>query len=104
MKTTKTLIASMLILFGALVLGSAQGTAFTYQGRLVEGGAPASGSYDFIVRLYNVASGGSALTFNLRPGTKVTNGLFTVSLDLGNNFDGSARWLQLEVATNGVTA
>ena len=25
----------------------AQGTAFTYQGKLSDGGAPASGSYDF---------------------------------------------------------
>ena len=33
------------------------GTAFTYQGRLTDGGSPADGEYDFRFRLYDAASG-----------------------------------------------
>ena len=31
----------------------------------------------------------------------VTNGLFTVTLDFGNQFTGSAIWLDISVRTNG---
>jgi hypothetical protein len=31
----------------------------------------------------------------------ITNGLFTVILDFGNQFGGSARWLEIGVRTNG---
>jgi len=35
------------------------GTAFTYQGRLVDGGSPATGSYDFQLILFDAPVGGS---------------------------------------------
>lgn len=84
------------------------GSAFTYQGRLNFSGSPAlDGLYDFRFALHSdatiVSPVGSALTLNAVP---VTNGLFTVPLDfLTTPFtSGEARWLQLEVRTNGVTA
>ncbi|HEX5219292.1 MAG TPA: tail fiber domain-containing protein [Verrucomicrobiae bacterium] len=80
----------------------AQGTAFTYQGRLNDDATPASGIYDLRFAIYDLASGGGqqgdAVT-NLA--TAVSNGLFTVTLDFGNQFSGSARWLELAVRTNG---
>ena len=83
----------------------AQGTAFTYQGRLDSAGAPVTGLYDFQFNLHSVASGGSALTgaisLNAQP---VTNGLFTVTLDFGNQFPGAPRWLAMSVRTNGAGA
>ena len=39
----------------------AQGTAFTYQGRLIASGAPASGSYDFRFRLATDSAGNNYL-------------------------------------------
>src|SRR5512139_1162631 len=39
----------------------AQGTAFTYQGRLAEGGQSANGSYDLRFALYDAATSGSAV-------------------------------------------
>ena len=42
-----------------LSIARAQGTAFTYQGRLNDGGAPANGSYDLQFILYNAGVGGS---------------------------------------------
>jgi hypothetical protein len=84
----------------------AQGTAFTYQGRLTEGGQPASGLYDFRAQVYNRAVAGepgdalvsTTLTFSVIP---VTNGLFVLNLDFGATpFNGEARWLLLAVRTN----
>ncbi len=81
----------------------AQGTAFTYQGRLGDGGAPANGNYDILFSLYDAASGGNQVDGTLMgTAVPVTNGLFTVTLDFGNQFPGAGRWLKLDVRTNGV--
>src|SRR5438874_749482 len=80
----------------------AQGTAFTYQGRLNSGANPADGSYDLTFALFTASSGagqvGSTLT---NTAVTVSNGLFTVALDFGANFPGADRWLQIGVRTNG---
>jgi hypothetical protein len=81
----------------------AQGTAFTYQGRLNTAGVAASGSYDLTFTLYATNSGGSAVAGPItNSATAVSNGLFTVTVDFKTNvFDGSARWLEIGVGTNG---
>jgi len=85
-------------------LASAQGTAFTYQGRLNDGGKPASGNYDLRFALYDASSGGNqAGIFITNSATAVTNGLFNVVLDFGSQFPGQARWLEIGVRTNGST-
>jgi hypothetical protein len=83
----------------------AQGTAFTYQGQLDAGGAPANGSYDISFTLYTNSSGGSAIAgpvTNLAVG--VTNGLFTTIVDFPNVFSGASNWLALAVRTNGAAS
>ncbi|HEU0040274.1 MAG TPA: hypothetical protein VFR76_13480, partial [Verrucomicrobiae bacterium] len=50
-------IVGLLLLSYSTAKLSAQGTAFTYQGRLTDNGSPASGSYDFRVRLASDALG-----------------------------------------------
>src|ERR1051325_5109347 len=81
----------------------AQGTAFTYQGRLNDAGSPVNGSYDARFELFNAASGGSAVGSPLtNAATAVANGAFTVTLDFGAGiFTGAERWLELAVRTNG---
>jgi len=80
----------------------AQGTAFTYQGRLDAAGSPANGIYDLQFALFDAASGGTQQSGTLTQLTQgVTNGLFTVELDFGSNFPGASRWLQIGVRTNG---
>jgi hypothetical protein len=80
----------------------AQGTTFTYQGRLNANGAPANGVYDFSFGLFSTSSGGTLIgSADSVPGVSVTNGLFTVALDFGANFPGAARWLEISVRTNG---
>ena len=81
----------------------AQGTAFSYQGRLSEGNRPANGTYDFRVSLFGVATAGSSVAGPLSfPGTGVTNGLFTLVLDFGSGaFSSASRWIEVSVRTNG---
>lgn len=80
----------------------AQGTAFTYQGRLTSSNAPFDGSAEFQFILWDSASGGNAVATN-NPASviaTVTGGLFTVTLDFGvNAFDGSPRFLETGVRT-----
>jgi hypothetical protein len=75
----------------------AQGTAFTYQGRLNDGANPANGAYDLTFTLFNALSGGATLGATNVDDLVISNGLFTVTLDYGAQFDGNARWLQIAV-------
>jgi hypothetical protein len=77
----------------------AQGSAFTYQGRVTESGVGASGSNDFTFTLYTAAGGGATVgVSNVIEDLAITNGLFTVTLDFGASaFDGTARWLEIAV-------
>ena len=78
---------------------AALGTAFTYQGRLEDGGDPVGGTCDFKFLLFNAAEGGTQIggTQNLT-GVQVSGGLFTVQLDFGGSaFNGWPRWLEIEV-------
>jgi hypothetical protein len=82
--------------------GLAQGTAFTYQGRLEAGSQPYTGWAEFQPTLWDAASGGTQVAVNTpaQVVVSVTNGLFVLPLDFGTNFPGADRWLQLEVRTN----
>jgi hypothetical protein len=74
------------------------GTAFTYQGRLNDAGAPASGSFDFQLVLYDALVGGSQVgPMVTRDDVTVTNGLFTATLDFGAVFAGNKRFLEIGV-------
>jgi hypothetical protein len=81
----------------------AQGTAFTYQGRLSDGVNPASGNYDLRFTVYDSSTGGIVAGGPLTNApSSVSNGLFTVTLEFGPGvFTGSARWLEIGVRTNG---
>src|SRR5262245_32626316 len=87
---------SLAVLLTAHTQAHAQGTAFTYQGRLNNQGALANGIYDFRFAIYDAVTNGvqqgTAIT-NLA--TLVSNGLFTVVLNFGNQFNGADRWLDI---------
>lgn len=82
------------------------GNAFTYQGYLTDGGVPANGPYDFSFSLYADLGGtqwvANALSVN---DAQVTNGLFTVAVDLTDAMygdvyfylNGEARYLRIGV-------
>ena len=100
------LLIMLFILPGAAVAeaprGSALGTAFTYQGRLTDGGAPAEGTYDLRFILYDADTGGSQVSSTImKEDVLVNEGLFTVQLDFGAVFDGSLRYLEISVRPSG---
>ena len=110
MKTKLALIkrAALLLLLSALnpqlSTARAQGTAFTYQGRLNSGSNPANGTYDLQFAIYDSTNQpGTVIAGPLtNSATGVTNGLFAVTLDFGANvFTGPDRWLEIAVRTNG---
>jgi hypothetical protein len=84
----------------------AQGSAFTYQGRLTDGGAPSNGTYELEFKLFDAESGGTqqpqpsplTLQFTGAQAVAVTGGVFTVQLDFGADaFPGAARYLEIGV-------
>ena len=83
-------------------IAAAQHTAFSYQGRLQNNGAPSDGVYDLRFELFDAGAGGSSLGLLSKPSIPVTNGLFTSSLDYGAAaFDGGERWLEVSVSPQG---
>ncbi len=105
MKTNFIEHAALLPLLSTLIFqpstASAQGTAFTYQGRLNSSGSPASGLYDFRFRLDADPAGNTILATVLTNGVSVSNGLFTTTIDFGAGFfNGSNYWLEVDVTTN----
>lgn len=93
----------LLVILGALLGASgtvlAQGTAFTYQGRLLDGGVPANGAFDLEFTLYDSATGGGIVAGPLvKEDVPVADGLFQVELDFGAGaFGAEARWLGMGV-------
>src|SRR5207237_3240358 len=95
-------IAAALLVTCIVNLGRAQtplDASFTYQGRLDQYGQPLSGSADLQFALYDGLTGGSPLGSQSLPGVSITNGLFAVVLNAGNQFgptpfNGQKRWLE----------
>jgi len=74
------------------------GTAFTYQGRLSQSGSAVNEPIDIRVRLFDAASGGVQVGNELEALlVDVSSGVFTVDLDFGAQFNGSERWLEIDV-------
>ena len=96
---------SLFVLLALASSGHAQGTAFTYQGRLNVNGEPATGNYDMMFVLCDAANGPNLLATTALTSLSVTGGLFIATLDFGAAaFDGGARWLEIGVRTNGSVA
>ena len=101
----KWFILALFLLLNPYPNAFAQGTAFTYQGRLNDGSGPAAGTYDFTFALYNASGGPSQVGPTVtNTGVATTNGLFTVNMDFGSVFNGTIYWLQIGVRTNGAAS
>jgi hypothetical protein len=107
----KTKLTFRTLAFPALLLATlhsqlstafAQGTAFTYQGRLNDGANPATGSYDLRFGLFGSPSGPLEAAAVTNSAVPVSNGLFTVTVDFGSNaFPASTRWLEIGARPSG---
>jgi hypothetical protein len=94
-------IACLLLAFGSAP-APAQTTAFNYTGYLLDGASPANGSNDLQFVLYAVPSGGAPLASSISlTNQPVNSGVFVVSLDFGDVFDGSERWLEISARPGG---
>ena len=104
-------LAAILVLRAPDALADPVGTAFTYQGWLMESGSPVTGEGDFVFRLFSSETTppgvqiGPTLTFDGQ-GTNpapidIADGQFTVKLDFGVDpwilGDSEARWLEIRV-------
>lgn len=97
---------TLLLTFAALLAASPlPAENFTYQGRLENSGVPFTGTASIRLSLYTGLSGGSAQRTETFPGVAVTDGIFTVKAAsmLATDFNGSARYLNIEVSTDGGT-
>jgi hypothetical protein len=100
-----TMLTIMVLVLGLVVCttevseAAPMGTAFTYQGRLMDANNPADGLYDFQFHLYTSFNSLSPLAGPIDVNdVDVTDGSFTVDLDFGSNaFTGDARWLEIGV-------
>jgi len=91
------------LVFAAVPLTWAQGTGFTYQGRLTDNGAAANGNYDLQFTICDALTNGNVVAGPIfKPSTAAISGLFTVTLDFGVNvFPGAARWIEIGVRPAG---
>lgn len=105
-RLTLTALFAVLALLLATESALAVGTAFTYQGQLQDGGQPADGTFDLEFRLYDGPDPVSAteLGVDAKNGVAVSGGVFTVTLDFGDQFDGTERWLEIGVKAAGEPA
>jgi len=95
-----TVLFAAVLCFGPVGLSGPLGTAFTYQGQLIDANQAADGLYDFQFKLFNADSNGNKLGTDINePNFDVIDGYFTVELDFNdaNAFRGDARWLQIGV-------
>jgi hypothetical protein len=93
------MVVGLLVFLAVVSKAEPMGTAWTYQGRLMDANGPADGLYDFQFTLFNDPCAG-----NQQGGTVVVEdldiieGYFTVELDFGSSvFNGNARWLEIIV-------
>jgi len=105
MKTGSSLlsvcIGLVIVTCGTLLFAEPIGSAFTYQGRLLDDNIAADGLYDMQFRLYddpNILTAGQIGSTIDDNDVGVVDGYFIAELDFGSDaFDGDARWLQVSV-------
>ncbi|HLA39540.1 MAG TPA: hypothetical protein VJ417_06070 [Candidatus Glassbacteria bacterium] len=101
-KMLSILVFGLLMFEAQIGIAEPLSTAFTYQGRLMDGNEPADGLYDFRVELYDEANDGNQIgPINEINNVSVEAGYFTVGLDFGGVFDGNDRWLEIAVCPAG---
>lgn len=88
-----------------MLAGTVFETGFSYQGRLTDGGQPASGLYDFTFELYDAEGpDGSPISEVAAEAfaVQVDGGLFTAWVDFGfRPYAGTETWLEVHVSPAG---
>ncbi len=101
MKQTCLAVTLAIILLACTDLW-AQTTAFNYQGSLQTSGTPANGNFDLQFLLFDALTNGSQLGTTISANNVVvTNGIFSVTLDFGSQFQGANRYLEIRIRPSG---
>ena len=83
-----------------ITLAGSVASKISYQGRLTDvGGNPLNGNYNLVFQLWDHPEAGSQVSGDIvRNSVPVSNGLFTVDLDVPQEaFNGQALWLRIQV-------
>lgn len=97
----KSLI-TVAILLNCCAVANSQTTAFTYQGKLTDGGAPANAIYDLEFKLFDDITGGTQVGTTLtKTNVQAVSGVFSVELDFGPEFSGADRYLEMSISLAG---
>ena len=93
------LVGLAILICSMMVLAEPMGTAFTYQGRLLDGNAEAHNLSDCQFKVFEDATGVTQVgSDGVLADVNVIDGYFMVELDFGSGvFDGQARWLEIGV-------
>ena len=96
-------MATVLLLLSTAMSTQAQTAAFTYQGRLGDGGTAANGTYDLQFALFDSLTSGNQIgSQQTVSSVSVSGGIFSVSLDFGAGaFPGANRWLEIRARLSG---
>lgn len=95
-----------ILAFLALALASASllaqeariGSEISFRGQLNQVGAPASGQYDFRLRLFDAETGGTLIASRDIPSIAVFEGRYSFPVDFGATaFSGGQRWIEVQV-------
>src|SRR2546427_1303129 len=102
-KNSLAVAATALAFLLAASSAFAQTSGFSYQGKLTDGGTAANGSYDLQFALWDSLSGGTQIgSTQTLSNVTVSNGVFTVTLDLGaTSFPGADRFLEISARPTG---
>lgn len=92
----------LLFLYAVPAQADPVGTSFPYQGRLLSDGLPYDGLAQLWFQMYDEPGTGNLMGETFVFDVPVSAGLFRVDLDFGPGaFDGTARWLDIYVQTEG---
>jgi hypothetical protein len=118
MSVRNSLLGALFLAFlvPAVAVAVPLGSSFTYQGDLSQSGIPVTGTVHLRFSLWDAAGTGVPPTGGTQIGSSqivsnvtVDGGLFTAQVNAGGEFgatafNGQARWLQIEVCTDGTCA
>lgn len=102
MRTLIPILASLMLVVAATAIAQTPaGTAFTYQGQLVQSGSAVTGTADFVFRLFDAPTAGTQIGPSVSVhAVDVEAGVFDALLDFGSSaFGGDARYLEIQVRT-----
>ncbi|MFH1724084.1 MAG: hypothetical protein ABII00_05615, partial [Elusimicrobiota bacterium] len=94
--------AFLLMVFGAPVRAADIAPLINFQGRLVIGGSPVTGTSDITFRIFDVEADGTALWTETQAGVATVEGVFSVQLGgvqplTADLFSNAALYLEIEV-------